>query len=309
MRIGVPKMKKLFAAALAAIASIAFGATTTPVSLLNPAGSAANQTVLSTGPNSAPAWGTISLSTLTGIVPVTGGGTGSSTASGARTNLGLGSAATVNTGTSGATVPLLNGANTWAVSQTFSVRPTFNGATPWDSGNLNIANYAPLASPTFTGTASVAALNASGLITPSSTVGIKGTAASDNAQAGSVGEYVTSSGSSVPITTNVAANIASISLTAGDWDVTGLVLFKPSSATTGQLQAGVSTASATYDATVGRYATVQYSSAAISGNSTFILPTTRYSLAATTTVYMVASSLFSGGTMSVDGIIRARRVR
>lgn len=43
------------------------------------------------------------------------------------------------TGTSGATVPLLNGANTWSASQAFSVRPTFNGATPWDSVNLNFA--------------------------------------------------------------------------------------------------------------------------------------------------------------------------
>lgn len=38
----------------------------------------------------------------------------------ARTTLGLGTAATQNTGTSGATVPLLNGANTWGATQTFA---------------------------------------------------------------------------------------------------------------------------------------------------------------------------------------------
>ena len=38
----------------------------------------------------------------------------------ARTSLGLGTAATVNTGTSGGTVPLLNGANTFSGTQTFS---------------------------------------------------------------------------------------------------------------------------------------------------------------------------------------------
>lgn len=54
-----------------------------------------------------------------------------------RSNLGLGTAATVNTGTSGAVVPLLNGTNTWAAQQTMSVRPVFNGNTPWDSGNLS----------------------------------------------------------------------------------------------------------------------------------------------------------------------------
>ncbi len=42
-------------------------------------------------------------------------------ASTARTNLGLGTSATVNTGTSGATIPLLNGANTWSALQTFGV--------------------------------------------------------------------------------------------------------------------------------------------------------------------------------------------
>jgi hypothetical protein len=55
----------------------------------------------------------------------------------ARSNLGLGTAATQNTGTSGATVPLLNGANTWAALQTMSVRPVFNGNTPYDTGNVN----------------------------------------------------------------------------------------------------------------------------------------------------------------------------
>jgi hypothetical protein len=37
-----------------------------------------------------------------------------------RTTLGLGTAAIVNTGTSGGTVPLLNGANTWSATQTIS---------------------------------------------------------------------------------------------------------------------------------------------------------------------------------------------
>ncbi|AVA22469.1 hypothetical protein [Rhizobium sp. NXC24] len=41
----------------------------------------------------------------------------------ARGNLGLGTAATQNTGTSGATVPLLNGANTWSAAQTIQAGP------------------------------------------------------------------------------------------------------------------------------------------------------------------------------------------
>lgn len=46
--------------------------------------------------------------------------------SAARTNLGMGTAAVQNTGTSGANVPLMNGANTWSGAQTMS-RVTLTG--------------------------------------------------------------------------------------------------------------------------------------------------------------------------------------
>jgi hypothetical protein len=67
--------------------------------------------------------------TVDNITGVANGGTGASTASGARTNLGLGTAATQNTGTSGANVPLLSTANTWTLSQTFTVAPVFTDAS------------------------------------------------------------------------------------------------------------------------------------------------------------------------------------
>ncbi len=54
----------------------------------------------------------------------------------ARTNLGLGSAALANTGTSGATIPLLNGANTWTGVQSYNAGDlVVKGAT---SGTLDI---------------------------------------------------------------------------------------------------------------------------------------------------------------------------
>lgn len=58
--------------------------------------------------------------TLDSAVPVTSGGTGATSAAAAQANLGLGTAATYNTGTSGSTVPLLSGANTWTGEQTLS---------------------------------------------------------------------------------------------------------------------------------------------------------------------------------------------
>lgn len=60
-------MKRLFIAALLALSSIAFGATTVPVQLLNPSGSTSGQAIVSTGATSAPAWGGIGVSGIAAI--------------------------------------------------------------------------------------------------------------------------------------------------------------------------------------------------------------------------------------------------
>lgn len=62
-------------------------------------------------------------------------------ASAARTTLGLGSAATRSTGTSGSTVPLLDGANTWSAAQAFSALATLSqGATLGNGLSFGSAN-------------------------------------------------------------------------------------------------------------------------------------------------------------------------
>jgi hypothetical protein len=69
----------------------------------------------------------------------------------ARTNLGLGTAAQANTGTSGATVPLLNGANTWSAPQTFPSVNTTGAAgyqiTGLPAMNLLANQTSPIVSP------------------------------------------------------------------------------------------------------------------------------------------------------------------
>lgn len=52
-------MKRLFVAALLALSSIAFGATTIPVQLISPVGSTTGQVILSNGPVTAPGWGSV----------------------------------------------------------------------------------------------------------------------------------------------------------------------------------------------------------------------------------------------------------
>lgn len=87
-------------------------------------------------------------------------------ASGSRTALGLGTAATQNTGTSGANVPLLNGANTWAAAQTLSAALTYGGVTLSNSvtgtGSMVLSNSAVLVSPALGTPASGVATNLTG---------------------------------------------------------------------------------------------------------------------------------------------------
>ncbi|CAM2158925.1 conserved membrane hypothetical protein [Paraburkholderia tropica] len=260
-------MKRFIVAALAAFSTFAFGVTTTPVSLLNPTGSTAGQAIISTGPSTAPAWGAVPLTGITGTLALTNGGTGATTAAAARTNLGLGTAATASTGTSGATVPLLNAANTWSAAQTFSA-----------------------------------------LITPSTTIGIKGTAAADSAQAGSIGEVLTGQTSTTSMTSATTANCASVSLTAGDWDVSGNIRYNPAGTTTiALLAAGIGTTSATLP---GLGAQTQLVATFTTGQPQYLpTPVVRVNAAATTTVYLVGSAGFGTNTMSCDGLIRARRIR
>ena len=140
--------------------------------------------------------------------------------------------------------------------------------------------------------------------------------AGGNAPAGSVGEYVSSTiaqGSAVSLTSPSASNVTSISLTAGDWDVSAVVIFNPAASTSLTVKtAGVSTNSGAFDAlTTGAGDTVQASTAASVpvGNTSVEIPPTRISISSTTTVYLVAASTFTVSTNAAYGTIRARRVR
>ena len=161
-----------------------------------------------------------------------------------------------------------------------------------------------------------------GAISRSGNGGIQqqGTNTNDNAAAGEVGEFVNASvakASAVSLTTNTAANVTSISLTAGDWDVYGLVAYSPGATTTCTFALGV-ISSTTLD--LNQVATGS-GTLRVDGwgnqNATVAgfppdpspLPPTRFSLSATTTIYLVSYSTFAISTMGAWGYISARRVR
>jgi hypothetical protein len=176
-----------------------------------------------------------------------------------------------------------------------------------DAGDLtNSGSFA-------TGATTVTTLGASGAITPSQTAGIVGTTTNNNANAGSVGEYISQSvpaGSEVPLTTITPKNVASITLSAGDWDVTGNIGFDPAGTTiTQNFRGGISTTSATLP--LAGDATLFYVAPPSNAGAGADMPTgtLRLSLATPTTVYLVAQSQFTTSTSAAYGYIGARRRR
>ena len=143
---------------------------------------------------------------------------------------------------------------------------------------------------------------------------VHGVTTNSSAAAGFVGEYISSTvlvGSAVALTTATPANVTSISLTAGDWDVTGTVAFNPAGTTTQTILTGaVSQTSATLPTIPGSGAYASLGLTFTVGvGSVLPLSTTRVSLAGTTTVYLVAQATFAVSTMGAFGFLGARRVR
>ena len=132
-----------------------------------------------------------------------------------------------------------------------------------------------------------------------------------SAPAGYVGQVIESivaPASAVSLTSGTAANVTSISLTAGDWEVSASVPFVTSAATMSVAEASISSTSATHTATgqEGFAGPIPTSSTTTSSAG---VPARRITISATTTYYLVASATWSGTSCKAYGMIHARRVR
>lgn len=144
--------------------------------------------------------------------------------------------------------------------------------------------------------------------------GIQGVTVASNASAGNVGEYISSdvaSGAPVALTTVTAKTFTSISLTAGDWDVSLLnaFAFTGTTAAAGVIAGSISLTNNTVDFSLGRFAESLIAISVFTGNATVSIPSRRFSLAVTTTIYGVSFADFSGGTVGAYGNLSARRIR
>lgn len=317
-------MKKLFACFLALASAAAFGTTTVPVQLLNSAGSSSGQTIVSTGTSSDPGWANVSATTLTGILPVTNGGTNCGTATGAcldnitgfsstgfMSRTGAGSYAfTASTGTGSvvlATSPALTTPN---LGTPTAVTLTNGTGLPISTGISGLGTgVAAGLSNAVTGSGSPV-LQTSPIIT---TPFISGATSGACPGAGYIGQCLSSnvgSGSSVSLTSVTPANVTSISLTAGNWRVGGNVCYTPGASTSSAFnEATVNTVSASLPTNPGQGATNILTAAIVASNGDFCMPVgeTFYTVSSTTTVYLIAFSGFSTSTMRAYGYLYAIR--
>jgi hypothetical protein len=268
-------MKKIIASVAAALLSFSvFAATLVPPQLLNPAGSTAGQAIVSTGPTTAPGFANVPIANVTGAAPLA-----------SPTFTGVPAAPNAAGGT-----------NTTQLATTAFVLGSL-GAAP--NGICNTT-----ACP-----ASFTTIGATGLISPTSTVGIKGTVTNDNAQAGSVGEFPTPTNlSGVPLTSGVAANVGSVPLTAGDYEVSGSIQYLPAGTTVpNTFASSISTTSGTRP--VWQQESLLIATFAAGNAQQQPTPAVRISIPSTTTIYLVAFAGFATSTMTANGNLHVRRLR
>ena len=235
---------------------------------------------------------TLNSLTITNALTVANGGTGRITLTSHGVLVGEGTSP-INQTAAGTTGQMLLGVT--GADPVFGNNPIITGGT---IDGAVIGGVTPAAG-------SFTTLSATGAITTSQTNGIVGTTTNNNANAGSIGEYITATAGPTGVSNATNTNITSISLTAGDWDVGGSAYFSPTGNNTFNI-AGSNSTSATLPA-IPQYG--QISVATSGANSSITIPQQRYSLSGTTTIFLVVQSGFSTGAVNVTGTLWARRRR
>lgn len=172
-----------------------------------------------------------------------------------------------------------------------------------------------LPSPSTTGSGSLVYSSSPVITNPT----IYGTTTNDNAASGVVGELLSSTvplSSAVSLTTATDANVTSMTLTPGDWDVSVMLYYAGNAATTiSRLQSSISFTSAVLDTSfngAGSYneipvvpGTAYFATCQLSNT----IGPFRVSVASNTPTYLVAKAQFLVNTCTAYGILRARRIR
>jgi len=145
--------------------------------------------------------------------------------------------------------------------------------------------------------------------------GLVGTATNDSAAAGNIGEHKISTvvaASAVTLTTATPADVTTLSLTAGDWDVWGNIAYSTATAPAATLYVGwIHTTSATIPVitnVAGAYTQLNFAARDIN-DDVIQVGARRVSLASTTTIFLSTQVNFAAGTHKAYGTLQARRIR
>lgn len=141
---------------------------------------------------------------------------------------------------------------------------------------------------------------------------VVGTATNDNAPTLRLGQYIESTASNSNFaTTDTYGDLNSISLTAGDWDVTAILCALANGATVTSILTGISTTSG--DSSTGLSFGVNQANTgggpSVTTAQCVSVPVYRMSLAATTTVYQKFYGTYTVATPKGYGRLSARRER
>jgi hypothetical protein len=173
---------------------------------------------------------------------------------------------------------------------------------------------ADTADPLTLSSATITSLTISNGVIPASA--INGTATSDSAATGKLGEVIsaTTTGDAAAAATTAYDDLLSIPITAGDWDVSGSIYFSRESATWTNVDLGISNTSGNSSTGLNNGVTLireQFVSSATTPEVvTLVLASFRISLSGTTTYYLKRRINYSAGApISRGGRIYARRMR
>jgi len=141
---------------------------------------------------------------------------------------------------------------------------------------------------------------------------LKGTTTNDSAGAGNYGEFI----SSVSVTTKnfptstQFGDVLSMTVPAGDWDVTGVLYTTANGATVTEVSEGISTTSGNSSAGLVFADNQVYAlPPTLSADSGSSIPVYRMSFASPTTVYLKFRAAYSVATPKASGRLSARRMR
>lgn len=185
--------------------------------------------------------------------------------------------------------------------------PTFSNVT-WDSG------AAPAIGQATGAVTSLQFISSGGVWRGYASAQNIGVSNATSAGVGIIGEVISSSipiGSATSLTTATAKNITSISLTAGDWIISGNIGFIAATTTLATvITASVSTTTNTQATSPNDGSFAQLSLPFTAGTTQVMtLAPTEVNISSTTTYYLVGTGTFTTSTMTAYGSIKARRWR